>query len=62
MQFGFLPGRSTTDAVFVMRILQENFQAKSETKVYFGFMVLKKAFDRVPREKIGWAIRKRNSG
>lgn len=61
MQFGFLPGRSTTDAVFVMRILHENFEAKAK-KVYFGFMVLKKAFDRVPREKIGWAIRKRNSG
>jgi len=37
--------------------MQENFRAKGK-KLYFGFVDLEKAFDRVPREVIRWAVRK----
>jgi len=40
-----------------VRQMQENFRVKGN-KVYFGFVNLEKAFDRVPREVIRWAVRK----
>jgi len=57
MQFGFMPGRGTTDAVFILRQLQEKYLAKNRP-LYFGFIDLEKAFDRVPREVLWWAMRK----
>ena len=43
--------RETTDAIFMARQMQENFRVKGK-KLYFGFVDLEKAFDRVPREVI----------
>ena len=51
-----MKGKGTTDAIFTVRQMQENFRAKE--KLYFGFVELQKAFDRVPREVIRWAMRK----
>jgi len=39
------------------RQMQENFRVKGK-KLYFGFVDLEKAFDRVPREVISWAMHK----
>jgi len=36
--------------------MQEKFRAKGK-KLYFGFVALEKAFDRVPRHVIRWAMR-----
>ena len=55
MQFGFMKGKGTTDAIFMARQMQENFEVKGK-KLYFGFVDLEKAFDRVPREVINWAM------
>jgi len=41
---------------FVIQI-QENFRVKGK-KLYFGLVDFEKAFDRVPREVIRWAMRK----
>ena len=57
MQFGFVPGRSTTDAIFILRQLQEKHLGKHKP-LYFAFVDLEKAFDRVPRRVIWWAMRK----
>ena len=57
MQFGVMKGKGTTDAIFMARQIQENFRVKSK-KLYFGFVDLEKAFDRVPREVISWTMRK----
>ena len=57
MQFGFMKGKKTIDAIFMARHMQENFRVKSK-KLYLGFVDLEKAFDRVPREVISWAMRK----
>ncbi len=58
-QFGFQQGKSTIDAIFVMRQLQEKYGAKKR-KLYHIFVDLEKAFDRVPREAIVWALRRQN--
>jgi len=57
MQFGFMKGKGTTDAIFIVRQTREKFSAKGK-KLSFGFVDLEKAFDRVPREVIKLARRK----
>jgi len=54
MQFGFMKGKGTTDDIFTVRQVQENFRVKGK-KLYFGFVDLEKAFDRVPIEVTRWA-------
>ena len=49
MQFGFMPGRGTTDAIFIVRQIQEAYIRKNRN-LYFAFVDLEKAFDRVPRK------------
>ena len=51
MQFGFMPGKGTIDAMFILRRLQEEYLDK-EKKLYMCFVDLEKAFDSVPR-KVG---------
>ena len=60
-QFGFVPGRSTTDAIFVVRQLQEKYLAANK-RLYMAFVDLEKAFDLVPRKVIWWALRKLGCG
>ena len=55
MQFGFMSGNGTTDAIFIMRQVQEKHQAKKK-KLYYDFVDLEKAFDRVTREMVRWAL------
>jgi len=55
MQFGFIKGKGTTDVIFMARQMQENFRVKG--KNYLGFVDFEKAFDRVLREVISWAMR-----
>ena len=56
-QFGFVPGRGTTDTIFVVRQLQEKYLAANK-RLYMAFVDLEKAFDRVPQKVIWWALRK----
>ena len=54
MQFGFMEGKETTDAIFMARQMQENFRVKGK-KLYFGFVDLEKAFDKSAKrsDKLG---------
>jgi len=52
-----MKGKGTIDAIFKAKQMQENFRVKGK-KLYFGFVDMEKAFDRVPREVIRWTMRK----
>ena len=56
MQFEFVPGRGTTDTIFIFRQLQEKYFAANKP-LYIAFVILEKAFNRVPRKVLGWALR-----
>jgi len=56
MQFGFTPERGTTDAIFIVRQLQQKFRAKGKP-LYYAFVDQEKAYDRIPREVVRWALR-----
>ena len=56
MQFGFVPGRGTTDAIFIFCQLQEKYFAANKP-LYIAFVNLEKAFGRVPRKVLWWALR-----
>ena len=56
-QFGFAKGKSTTDAIHIARQLQEKFMQKKK-KLFHIFVDLEKAFDKVPRQAIEWALRR----
>ena len=57
MQFGFMLGRGTTDATFILRQTQEKYIGKNRN-IYFAFVDLEKAFDRVPRKVLWRTLRK----
>ena len=57
MQFGFMPGRGTTDAIFILRQIHEKYLGKHKD-LYFAFVDLEKALDREPRKVLWWALRR----
>ena len=57
-QFGFMPGKSTVDAIFIVRQLVEK-RIEGDLAVFCGFVALEKAYDRVPREVLCWCLRRK---
>ena len=58
MQFEFMPGKGTMDAIFIVRRMQKKYQKKEE-KLHMCFDDMEEVFDRVPRKVIQWAMRKK---
>ena len=58
MHFGFMPLKGTTHALFSRRRMQEEL-GEREQKLYMCFVDLEKAFSRVPRKVMAWALRKK---
>ena len=58
MQFGFSPGKGTTDAVFIIQQLQEK-HIEVHKDLFLTFVDLEKAYDRVPWDLVYWCLRKR---
>ena len=56
-QYGFMPGKGTTDAMFALRMLMEKYR-KGQRELHCVFMDLEKAYNRVPREELWYCMRK----
>ena len=57
----YMQGRGTSDAIFILRQLQEKHLAAGKP-FYLAFIDLEKAFGRVSREVILWNMRKLMNG
>ena len=57
-QFGFMPGRSTTDATFILKQTIEQYR-EGQKDICVTCIDLEKAYDRVPREEIWRTTRER---
>ena len=57
MQFRFMFGRSTSDAIFILRQMPDKHHLKQKT-IYATFVDLEKTFDRVPCRVLWWSLRK----
>ena len=55
-EFGFMPGRSTSDAIFCLRMLFEKWTARQKA-VHYAFIDLQKTYDRVPGEELWECLR-----
>ena len=54
-----MSGKGTVDAIYIVRRMQKSYIGK-KNKLFMCFVDLEKAFDRVARKVIEWALNKRH--
>ena len=55
-QFGFMPERSTMEAIFLIRQVMERYREKKE--LHMVFIDLEKAYNKISRNVMWWALDK----
>ncbi|KAG2469186.1 LORF2 protein, partial [Polypterus senegalus] len=55
-QYGFMPRKSTTDAMFALRMLMEKYTG-GQKEFHCFFVDLEKVYDRVPQEYLWYCMR-----
>ena len=56
-QFGFMPERSTMEAIFLIRQVMERYREKKKD-LHVVFTDLEKAYDKIPKNFIWWTLDK----
>ena len=56
-QYGFMPGKETTDAMFALRMFMEKYR-DGQRELHCVFVDLEKAYNKVPREELWYCMRK----
>ena len=56
VQFGFMPGQGTTDAIFISYTTREKEKHLGKHKPYFAFVNLEKVFGCVPMKVLWWPM------
>ena len=56
-EYGFMPGKGTTDSMFALRMLMEKYR-EGQRGLHCVFLDLEKAYNRVPREELWYCMRK----
>ena len=56
-QYGFMPGKGTTDAIFALKMLMEKYR-EGQRELHCVFVDLEKAYNRVLWEELGYCMRK----
>ena len=55
-QFGFMPGRPTMEAIFLVRQLMDRYREHKD--LHMVFIDLEKAYDKISRNVMWWALEK----
>ena len=58
MLFGFMPGKGTLEALFIVSRMQEEYQKKGK-KLYMCFSNMKNAFHRILQMVMEWTMKKK---
>ena len=54
-QYGFMPGKSTTDALFALIVSMEKYR-EGQKELHCMFVDMEKAYDKVPREEVWYCM------